>query len=105
MRYTATCLSCEPSYTVTGVVYADGRLSLDWAEGEGTGHLEATTTDGVTYVGHYGYPQLDDHRCVRFTLVQSASGELLFLGRWWNMADGGGGDWAFRITPESTNTS
>jgi len=100
MQFSAECLSCESSYRVTGIACGPDRLSVDWVDEGGTGHLEAGTADGVTYAGHYGYPQLDDHRRVRFTLFRSAAGELLFVGRWWNTADGGGGEWAFRLTPQ-----
>jgi hypothetical protein len=79
--------------------FVERRLSLDWVEGGGAGHLEATSTDGSTDTGRYGYGSLDDHRRVQFTLFRSAAGDLLFAGRWWNTSDGGGGEWALRLSP------
>jgi hypothetical protein len=98
------CLTLTESYKVTGVVCADSRVSVDWIENGSMGNLEATTTDGSMYTGQYGYGGLDDYRRVQFTRFESVNGELLFVGRWWNTVDGGGGDWAFRLTPSATDS-
>lgn len=106
MRYVARCSGWEEAteYTVTDAVLHDNRLSVDWLDDVGTGHLEATSTDGVLFRGNFGYRDNDGYstpnlfRHVEFTLARTATGELIFLGRWWNTEKGSEGEWVIRLT-------
>ena len=104
MRHSGTCLTTAPSYRVTDAVFTENRVSIDWDGDDITNHLEADSTDGHTFRGHYGNNGLDDFRHVEFTLFTSANGELLFVGRWWNTENGGGEEWLFRLVPQKTTS-
>jgi hypothetical protein len=105
MRHLATCFTSTPVYQVTDAIFTGNRVSIDWDGDDKTNHLEADSTDGHTFRGHYGNNDLDDNRHVEFTLFKSAAGELLFVGRWWNTETGGGDGWLFRLVPQKSISS
>ncbi len=79
-------------------VLEKNRISVDWHEDDERGHLEATSTDGVSFRGEYGYsrPQSSRH----FELKKYSAGmEVLLFGRWWNEEDGNEGRWLFVLNP------
>ncbi len=101
MKYNARSYKFEPAYRITDAVVTDDRVSLDWEEANWTGHLEATSTDGQTYVGTYGYPRLDSDYHVEFTLFRANAGAKLLFGRWWGKD--GEGQWLIHLLPESNS--
>lgn len=103
MRFDAQCTGWEEptEYTVTDAVFHSNRLSVDWVEEGEAGHLEVSSADGVTFRGHFGYPQPDPFRHAEFVLGRTASGELIFVGRWRNTEKETSGGWVFRLTPKT----
>jgi len=86
-------------YDVREAVVTKDRISIDWNEGGETGHLEATSDDGVTFRGVYGYPHPDRWRS--FHLVRYTAGNrVLLYGTWRNDAGNNTGHWLFALSPD-----
>jgi hypothetical protein len=99
MRYTGQSYECEPTYLVTDSVLTDNRISLDWDENGVVGHLEATSADGQTFAGTFGYPQLDPSSRVTFTRYRSKEGAVVLIGHWTYLGGAEEGDWVIRLEP------
>jgi hypothetical protein len=98
MRYHAVC--SESAYEVTDSTLTNHHLNIDWKEGSKLGHLKADSTDGVTYEGHYGYPELDTFRTVTFQRQPAHHGVIVLQGVWKNHNEGSHGAWNFSLTPK-----
>jgi hypothetical protein len=91
----------EVTKIVTEAVITQDRVAIDWDEGEHLGHLEAKSTDGIHFSGHYGYPvTYDVYRC-EFTLYK-AEDEVLLYGTWYEANAGWEGVWLFKLSPAPT---
>ena len=85
-------------FVVSDAVITDQKLSADWDEAGECGHLEATSTDGIMFTGHYGYPSLDLRRSTLLKRYRSADGDTLFIGPWQNANNGREGTWFIVLT-------
>ncbi len=101
MKFSArSCTYYEDTeYRVTDVVITDTTLSVDWLENGYAGHLSATSSDGVVYTGHYGFPRPEARFHIKLERFVSAAGEVLLFGTWWRTDSPDGGVWVFRLTP------
>jgi len=61
------------------------------------GHLEAGSTDGIRFQGHYGYPAIDHIYCCDFTLYK-ADEEVLLYGKWYETNSGCEGKWLIQLS-------
>ncbi len=86
---------------VTGGVVTTGRISIDWTEEGKSGHLDATSADGVTFSGNFGYPRPESRYHAELQLYRAANGERLLFGRWWRTDEPEGAYWLFQLSPES----
>ena len=86
-------------YEVESAVVTETKLSVDWQESGETGHLHATSSDGVNYGGNYGYPRSDPLRIASLKRYDSKNGEILFIGTWHNKNYGQEGTWFFTLKP------
>jgi hypothetical protein len=84
-------------YEVTSAVITDRRISVDWDENGDIGHLGATSVDGVTFEGVFGFPRPEAG--YRFRLTRRVDVDQVILSGTWSNDDGFGGDWVFRLTP------
>lgn len=62
MRYAGVVTDLEEDLEdgdaeVREAVVTDTRISLDWDEEHQSFHMQLTSTDGVTFQGHYGSPR------------------------------------------------
>lgn len=62
-------------------------------------HVEATSRDGIHYVGNWGDPVLDDAYTVELTRFESKSKEVVLVGVWKNSTDNLEGVYLFRLNP------
>ena len=102
MKYQGNSFSLAPSHRVTDAVITKERISLDWEEAGASGHLEASSTDGVRFKGTYGYRQPLPSRHIELTLFKSEGSGLALVCHWWNTENGNEGDWLFQLRPKST---
>lgn len=100
MKMTGQSYWFEDGARITDAVLLPKRISIDFEDDEGEGHLDAETTDHVTYSGTYDYKhdRDDGHRHVVFDLFRAADGTVLLLGKWWSTKTGGAGNWLIRLT-------
>jgi hypothetical protein len=60
-------------------------------------HIEADSSDGITYSGRWGWPLLDDDRnTTELTRFDSKHKEIVLLGKWMR-DDNEEGMWLFRL--------
>ena len=104
MKMTGQSYWFEESARITGAVVTPRKVSVDFVDDTGEGHFDAESADHVTYTGTFSYrhDRDDSHRHVRFDLFESADGQVLLVGKWWNTAIDDSGDWLIRLerTPE-----
>lgn len=69
-------------YPVSEAVLTETELQIDWIEDGQRSHLRATSSDGISYSGTFGYPQLDEQREVDAKRYEAQDGSVLLLARW-----------------------
>ena len=88
----------EPYGTVTDAVLTRSRISIDWEDPEGGGHLEAGASESDQYEGVYTVPGV--RPTGRFDLkCYMAGDEVLLFGTWSWPATKDEGSWAFLLSP------
>lgn len=107
MKMTGQSFWFEDGARITDAVLLPTRISIDFVDGGGEGHLDADTTDHVTYVGTYGYKREpkaekeESQRHVRFDLYKAANGAVLLMGTWRDTKSGDAGNWLIKLTRPS----
>lgn len=102
MRMSGQTLLAESVATITEAVVLPHKISIDFTDSDGAGHMEATSDDQFLYRGTYGYPQLDPHCHVEMEMYRAHHGrDSLLVGKWWNATTGSQGTWAIKLTREA----
>jgi hypothetical protein len=91
----------ESDLRVTGAAVTKDRVAVDWIEDGEPGGLVATSDDGATYRGNYGYPRPEPYYHAEFRLFRARDGEVLLFGRWWRTDNPDGGPWLIQLHPRS----
>ena len=76
-------------------VVSEKRISCDWIEGGERAHLEAMSSDGRTFRGHYGYSTTMASDFTVELKKYDGDGEVLFFGTWYEHDVGDEGIWVF----------
>jgi hypothetical protein len=84
-------------YDVADVVLTRDRIAADWAEGEIQYHLQAKSTDGLTYRGTFGERRPDPNRVMELKKFTAADGSVLLFGTWHQSDDGREGRCLFSL--------
>jgi hypothetical protein len=96
------CYNVEDSGDqITSAFLTRTRLSLEWEEGEFTGALTATSTDGDVYEGtarYKGYP--DELYHARLGRYSGPNGCLLLYGEFWKDGSAEREAWFIQLRPE-----
>lgn len=99
MRMSGLSVVAETHATITDAVILPNKVSVDYVDSDGQGHLEAMSEDHFNFVGTYGYPALDPHCHVEFELYRGHHGnDIMLVGKWWNATTGTKGTWAIKLT-------
>lgn len=77
------------------------QIQIDWDEGGDIGHLRATSTDGISYSGTYGYRRLDPALTLSLKRYDAKDGSILLVGSWNNANEDDGATWIFRLSEMS----
>src|SRR5215213_4834348 len=106
MKYTGLAFTPEDTFEtmdaagrVEDATVTPHRVVVDWTEGPRCGNLVATSEDGVTFRGTYGYPTPHPLYLAEFTLYRAANGHVLLFGRSCEEDSSVGGTWIIRLTP------
>lgn len=67
-------------WQVTEAIVTLADIKIDWIEAGERAHLQATSTDGVSYDGTFGYPLLDSKKTMVLKRYIADDGEMLLLG-------------------------
>jgi hypothetical protein len=87
----------EPYRPVDDAILTDTRFVCDYREDDAMIHIEANSSDGITYRGRWGCPLLDDDRnTIEVTRFESKRNEIVLLGMW-ERDDNHEGMWLFRL--------
>lgn len=98
MKMIGQSFVADSNATVTDAVILPSKISIDFTDDGGTGHLEATSEDHFRFVGTYGYPMLDEHRHVDFEVFRAHHGnDVVLIGKWWNATTGTKGTWCLKL--------
>lgn len=81
MRYSGKTIT-DDTMTISDVVLTDTKLTVDYRDEIGYGHLAAASDDGVRYAGTYGYPEPEDNRRARFDVYRRRDGGIALVGYW-----------------------
>lgn len=88
----------QPYYDLGDVVLTNSRFSCTYAEKGYTYRIEATSKDGVIYLGNWGHPGLVDAYTVELKRFESKDSEIVLMGQWSNAHDNQVGVWLFRLS-------
>ncbi len=104
MRVTGQSFVADSNPTITDAVILPNKISIDFVDQSGQGHLEATSEDHFVFKGTYGYPDLDPHRHIEFELFRGHHGhDICLLGKWWNASTGTKGTWCLKLKRPDQN--
>ena len=88
----------DPHRPVNDAILTDKRFVCDYREDKAVMiHIEANSSDGITYRGRWGWPLLnEDRNIVELTRFESKDMEIVMLGMW-QRDDNQEGMWLFRL--------
>lgn len=99
MNYEARCYTNCDSVIPTSVRFSSNRIVLHFEDDLGVGQLVATSADGVTFAGTYGYPRPEPHREATFIYYDRPSdGGVALIGTW-RERHANGGFWVIVLDP------
>jgi hypothetical protein len=99
MRMAGQSFVADSNATVTDAVILPNKVSIDYTDHDGQGHLEAISEDHFSFKGTFGYPALDPHCHVEFELYRAHHGnDVVLLGKWWNATTGTKGTWCLKLS-------
>src|SRR5437879_5674325 len=80
-------------------LFTKSAVSIDYEESDGTPvHIEASSRDGITYSGSWGYPSPDPTHPVELQAFESKkNNEVVLIGTWENKKDHRQGIYIFRL--------
>lgn len=88
----------DPDGRVPQAVLTTTKLSLDYEEGDYTGHLEGKSTKAEFFEGHYTYSEFTGVGDFSFRLYRSGDRVLLF-GTWYWPPTEEDGTWVIVLDP------
>ena len=73
--------SDDPHLPVTDAILTDTRFVCDYRVDDDMIHIEADSSDGITFRGRWGWPRLHDGRnTIELTRFESKHNEIVLLG-------------------------
>jgi hypothetical protein len=94
-----------PPPTVVAILTAK-KVSIDYKESSDTSiHCEATSSDGITYIGTWGYPLLDPNQAIELQRFErNKNNEVVLIGTWEDRTTQRHGVFIYCLWPEVAAT-